>query len=147
MSVRREGGLLLTVTETGYGRLSELDDYRIQSRGGKGLINYHTDEYGDVAGIKVVDPDDDVILISSEGIIIRMQVSEIRLCRRPSKGVRVMRVEEGDRIVSLARMPHEEEPEGETTAAGEASSAESAAVSASDAADESLPKEETPSES
>ena len=54
MSVRREGGLLLTVTETGYGRLSELTDYRIQSRGGKGLTNYHTEEYGEVAGIKAV---------------------------------------------------------------------------------------------
>ena len=55
--------------------------------------------------------DDDVILIASDGIIIRMQVSEIRLCRRPSKGVRVMRVEEGSRIVSLARAPHEEPEE------------------------------------
>lgn len=81
MSVCREGGLLLTVTETGYGRLSELSDYRIQSRGGKGLTNYHTETFGNVAGIKVVDLDDDVILIASDGIIIRMQVSEIRLCR------------------------------------------------------------------
>ena len=111
MSVCREGGLLLTVTETGYGRLSELTDYRIQSRGGKGLTNYHTEVFGNVAAIKVVDPDDDVILISSDGIVIRMQASEIRLCRRPSKGVRVMRVEEGSRIVSLVRAPHEEETE------------------------------------
>lgn len=111
MSVCREGGLLLTVTETGYGRLSELTDYRIQSRGGKGLTNYHTEAFGNVAAIKVVDPDDDVILISSDGIVIRMQASEIRLCRRPSKGVRVMRVEEGSRIVSLVRAPHEEETE------------------------------------
>ena len=118
MSVCREGGLLLTVTETGYGRLSELSDYRIQSRGGKGLTNYHTETFGNVAGIKVVDLDDDVILIASDGIIIRMQVSEIRLCRRPSKGVRVMRVEEGSRIVSLARAPHEE-PEEEADAGEE----------------------------
>lgn len=99
------------MTETGYGRLSELTDYRIQSRGGKGLTNYHTEAFGNVAAIKVVDPDDDVILISSDGIVIRMQASEIRLCRRPSKGVRVMRVEEGSRIVSLVRAPHEEETE------------------------------------
>ena len=142
MSIRREGGLLLTVTETGYGRLSELTDYRIQSRGGKGLTNYHTAEYGDVAGIKVVDPEDDVILISSEGIIIRMQACEIRLCRRPSKGVRVMRVEEGDRIVSLARMPHEEEqPEEESTEeAGES------AVPDADEAPAGAPKAEEPSQ-
>ncbi len=122
MSICREGGLLLTVTETGYGRLSELSDYRIQSRGGKGLTNYHTEAFGNVAGIKVVDLDDDVILISSDGIIIRMQVREIRQCRRPSKGVRVMRVEGDARIVSLARAPHEEEAEEET--AGEETTAE-----------------------
>ena len=113
MSVCREGGLLLTVTETGYGRLSELSDYRIQSRGGKGLTNYHTEEFGNVAGIKVVDMDDDIILISSDGIIIRMRAAEVRLCRRPSKGVRVMRMEEGCRIVSVARAAHEEEIDGE----------------------------------
>ena len=113
MSVRREGGLLLTVTETGYGRLSELTDYRIQSRGGKGLTNYHVEDYGNVAAIKVVDLEDDIILISSDGIIIRMHVDEIRLCRRPSKGVRVMRVEEESRIVSLVRAPREEESDQE----------------------------------
>ena len=128
MSVCRENGLLLTVTETGYGRRSELTDYRIQSRGGKGLTNYHTEQFGDVAAIKVVDEGDDIILIASDGIIIRTSADEVRLCRRPSKGVRVMRVEEGSRIVSLARAPHEEEedtvgeeaaPDGEETGAVE----------------------------
>jgi DNA gyrase subunit A len=115
MSVCRENGLLLTVSETGFGRLSELSDYRIQSRGGKGLINYHTNQFGDVAAIKVVDPSDDIILIASDGIIIRMAASEIRLCHRPSKGVIIMRLEEGARIVSLARAPQEEDEEnGET---------------------------------
>ncbi len=114
MAVCDPSKLLLTVTETGYGRLSELDDYRIQSRGGKGLTNYHTDEYGAVAAVRMVSMDDDIIIISSNGIIIRMAVSEIRQCRRPSKGVRVMRVEEGNRIVSLVQTPHEEETE-ETT--------------------------------
>ena len=137
MSVCREGGLLLTVTETGYGRLSELSDYRIQSRGGKGLTNYHTEAFGNVAGIKVVDLDDDVILIASDGIIIRMQVKEIRLCRRPSKGVRVMRVEEGSRIVSLARAPHEE-PEEEAAPGEDGGSQETAA--------ETAPAEELPSD-
>lgn len=111
MSVCRENGLLLTVSETGFGRLSELSDYRIQSRGGKGLINYHTNQFGDVAAIKVVDPSDDIILIASDGIIIRMAASEIRLCHRPSKGVIIMRLEEGARIVSLARAPQEEDEE------------------------------------
>lgn len=117
MSVCREGGYLLTVTETGYGRLSELVDYRVQSRGGKGLINYHTEQFGDVAAIKVVDAADDIILITSEGIIIRIPASDIRLCRRPSKGVRVMRIEEGSRLVSLARAPKVEGDEEEDTPA------------------------------
>ena len=109
MSVLREGGLVLTVTETGYGRLSNPDNYRIQRRGGKGLLNYHVERFGDVAGIKVVDLDDDVIMISEDGIIIRIMAESIRLCARPSKGVRVMRVQEGSKVVTLARVPHEED--------------------------------------
>ena len=110
MSVVREGGMVLTVSETGYGRISHPDDYRIQSRGGKGLINYHVEKFGDVAAIKVVDLDDDVIIISQDGIIIRIAAETIRVCSRPSKGVTLMRVGEGDRVVTVARAPHEEEP-------------------------------------
>ena len=116
MSVARDGGTLLTVSETGYGRRSELTDYRVQSRGGKGLINYRTQEYGDVAAIKVVDDEDDVILISSNGIIIRIPVSEISKFSRPSKGVIVMKVPEGEKVVTLSRAEHEEEEEEEITA-------------------------------
>lgn len=111
MSVVREGGLVLTVSETGYGRLSNPDDYRIQSRGGKGLTNYHVEKYGDVAAIKVVDLDDDIIIISQEGIIIRIAAESIRVCSRPSKGVTVMKVNGGDRVVTIARAPHESEEE------------------------------------
>ena len=109
MSVVRENGLVLTVSETGYGRLSSPDDYRIQSRGGKGLINYHINKFGKVAAIKVVDLDDDVIIISQDGIIIRIAAESIRVCSRPSKGVTVMKVGEGDKVVTVARSPHEEE--------------------------------------
>jgi len=119
MAIRDDNNLLLTVTETGYGRLSEFSDYRVQSRGGKGLTNYHTEEYGDVAAIRMVSVDDDIILISSGGIIIRLAAEEIRQCRRPSKGVRVMRVEEGTRIVSLANVPHEDESDVEDSEATE----------------------------
>ena len=112
MSTIRENGLVLTVSETGYGRLSPIDDYRVQSRGGKGLTNYHVDKYGDVAAIKVVDLNDDVIIISSDGVIIRIQASSIRVCARPSKGVRVMRVDGVEsRVVTLARAPHDGEEE------------------------------------
>lgn len=109
MAVMREGGLVLTVTETGYGRLSELSNYRLQKRGGKGLLNYHVEKFGDVAGIKVVNLEDDIIMISEDGIIIRIQAESIRVCARPSKGVRVMRLQEGSRVVTLARAPHEED--------------------------------------
>ena len=106
MSVVRPNGLVLTVSETGFGRLSNREDYRIQSRGGKGLLNYHVEKYGKVAAIKVVDLDDDVIIISQDGIIIRIAAASIRVCARPSKGVTVMKVGEGDKVVTLARSPH-----------------------------------------
>ena len=117
MSVVRDGGLVLTVSETGYGRLSDPEDYRVQSRGGKGLTNYHIAKYGDVAAIKVVDLDDDIIMISQDGIIIRIAAESIRVCSRPSKGVTLMKTGEGDKVVTVARAPHvggdDEEPETE----------------------------------
>lgn len=113
LSVLREGAYVLTVTETGFGRLSSPDNYRIQKRGGKGLLNYHVDRFGDVASIRVVGLEDDIILISEDGVIIRIMASSIRVCARPSKGVRVMKLQEGSRVATLARAPHEE---GEATA-------------------------------
>lgn len=115
MSKLREGGYVLTVSETGYGRLSEIDDYRLQSRGGMGLINYHTEKYGNVAAIKVVDLDDDVILIADNGVIIRISASSIRICARPSKGVSVMKLSDGNKVVTFARSPHEEDDESHNT--------------------------------
>jgi len=110
MARLREGGQVLTVTETGYGRISDIDDYRMTKRGGKGVTNYRVAKFGDVAAIKVIDREnEDVILISNNGIIIRIAASDIRVCARPSKGVKVMRIEEGASIVSLARAPHEED--------------------------------------
>ncbi|MCI9274328.1 MAG: DNA gyrase subunit A [Clostridiales bacterium] len=109
MSTIREGAKVLTVSETGFGRLSEISDYRVQSRGGKGLTNYHVERYGDVAAIKVVDLDDDIIIIASDGVIIRIPADSIRICARPSKGVLVMRLGEDVKVVTLARSPHEEE--------------------------------------
>lgn len=115
MSMLRDGAYILTVSETGYGRLSNVDDYRMQSRGGHGVINYHTDKYGKVAAIKSVDLDDDIILISNDGIIIRIEASSIRICARPSKGVRVMKVSDESKVVTLSRAPHEEETTEEVT--------------------------------
>ena len=120
MSVVREGGYVLTVSETGYGRLSSSDDYRVQSRGGKGLTNYHVEKYGDVAAIKVVDLDDDIIIISQDGIIIRIAAESIRICSRPSKGVTVMKIGNGDKVVTVARAPHEAEDDSDNDIAEEA---------------------------
>jgi len=108
MSILREDGYVLTVSETGYGRLSKISDYRLQKRGGKGILNYHVEKYGDVASIKVVDLEDDIILIADDGIIIRIEAKSVRVCARPSKGVRVMKVAEGSHVITMARAPHEE---------------------------------------
>ncbi len=125
----REGAAVLTVTENGYGKRCALEEYRIQGRGGYGLTNYKVDaERGNVCGIKVVDEDDDIILISSEGIIIRIQASEIRVMGRVSKGVRVMRVSNGNKVVAFTRAEHEQEEETADTETAETSeSAESEA--------------------
>ena len=107
MSILRENGRVPTVSETGYGRLTPISDYRLQSRGGMGIKNYR-EENGDVAAIRVVDDNDDVIIINDSGVIIRIAVNEIRECARPSKGVRVMKIEDGGKVVALARVPHED---------------------------------------
>ena len=94
-AVVREGYSLLTVSETGYGRKSSFDDYRLQNRGGKGLINYHTEKYGKVAMIAVVSDENDVI-------IIRTPAEQISSFQRPSKGVKVMRVNEGEKVATIS---------------------------------------------
>ncbi len=105
----REGASLLTVTENGYGKRTEIDSYRIQNRGGYGLINYKVDDIkGYVCGIKIVDEDDDIILVSSDGIIIRILASDIRIMGRIAKGVRVMRVGENAKVVAFTRAEHDD---------------------------------------
>lgn len=102
MAVVEENKQLLTITETGYGRQSSVDDYRIQSRGGKGITNYRVAKFGDVAQIAMIDEDKDVILISSDGIVIRIAADSISKFARPSKGVRVMKVKDGERIITMS---------------------------------------------
>ncbi|MEE1397799.1 DNA gyrase subunit A [Ruminococcus sp.] len=120
MARERKGASLLTVTENGYGRRTALDEYRMQSRGGLGLTNYKVDaEHGDVCGIKVVDENDDLMFISSDGVIIRTPCDQIRLMGRVAKGVRVMRVNEGQRVVAFTRTEaaQDETPEADADAA------------------------------
>ena len=109
MAVVEENKQLLTITETGYGRQSSVDDYRVQSRGGKGITNYRVAKFGDVAQIAMVDEDKDVILISSDGIVIRISADSISKFARPSKGVRVMKVKDGERIITMSITDKEEE--------------------------------------
>lgn len=110
----RPGASLLTVTENGYGKKTDLDSYRIQNRGGYGLTNYKVDEIrGHVCNIKIVDEDDDIIMVSSDGIIIRILASDIRIMGRIAKGVRVMRVNEGAHVVAFTRAEHDDNAETE----------------------------------
>ncbi|MBQ9899057.1 MAG: DNA gyrase subunit A [Ruminococcus sp.] len=110
----REGATLLTVTENGYGKRTDLNSYRIQNRGGFGLSNYKVDDTrGHVCGIKIVDDEDDIILVSSDGIIIRILATDIRIMGRIAKGVRVMRVNDGAKVVAFTRAEHDDSAETE----------------------------------
>ena len=112
-------GRILTVSEDGTGRKSVYDDYRVQSRGGFGSMNYRTEVYGKVAGVEKIYDDEDAILISSAGIIIRLSGADVRECARPAKGVRLIRLGEGDKVIAVTtakKTPEEPAsaiPEGE----------------------------------
>lgn len=100
---------ILTVTDKGYGRLSALSDYRMQNRGGNGLKNYKIrDDRGYVCGIRSIQADDDVILISTDGVIIRIRANDLRVMRRTGLGVRVMNLSDEDRVVTFTRTEHDE---------------------------------------
>ncbi|NLO47044.1 MAG: DNA gyrase subunit A [Clostridiales bacterium] len=115
----RAGGSLLTVTENGYGKRTLLEEYfrggeEPQKRGGTGLKNYQiTKKTGKVAAIKIVDEEDDILMISDDGIIIRMAASDINIYSRATQGVRLMRVPEGVHVISLARTEKETEEDAE----------------------------------
>ena len=109
----REGGTVLTVTENGKGRRSDIDTYRITARGGKGIRNYDASK-DKVAAVKIVDDIDDVLLSSQEGIIIRLHANEIPVQSRYGSGVRVMRLGENDKVMVLARTDHDDEAQTES---------------------------------
>ena len=112
-AVSVEGKQLLTVSETGYGRKSDFSDYRVQSRAGKGLINYRTEQFGKVAMIAPVDDSNDVIMITTDGIVIRTHAEQISEVKRPGKGVKVMKVKDGERLATLSIVDKYEETEDE----------------------------------
>jgi DNA gyrase subunit A len=108
--VRPGGGTLLTVSEQGYGKRTDLDEYRVQSRGGLGIINIHTtDRNGRVVGIAYVRDEDELMLITQQGKVLRMVTRDIRTIGRATQGVRLIGVEEDDRVVSVARLAERDE--------------------------------------
>lgn len=107
-----ENTQLLTITENGYGKKTNFDEYKVQSRGGTGLFNYKlTDKTGPVIGMAAVSEEDDVMMITSEGVIIRTHTAEISTFGRQTQGVRVMRLSDGINAASIAVTPHIEEDE------------------------------------
>jgi DNA gyrase subunit A len=117
MTVVKPSGMLLTVTARGYGKRTELDEYRVQARGGLGLKNIQTSERnGRVTGVAYVEQDDEMMLITEQGKIIRMVMGNIRPIGRVTQGVRLIEIGKKDRVVSLARLAEKDLPEKTTGA-------------------------------
>lgn len=110
MDTVKEDSEVLTVTEEGYGKRTAATEYRVQQRGGKGVINMKvTEKTGAVVGLKVVTPNQELMLITQEGIVIRTNVDEISVISRNTQGVTLMKTENGDRVASLAVMDQKSE--------------------------------------
>jgi DNA gyrase subunit A len=114
MVIVRRQATLLTITEKGMGKRSELDEYRVQHRGGRGIITLkRADKTGDVIALKEVLPDDELMMITKKGIMIRVPVEGIRITGRNTQGVRIMNLVPGDLVVDVARVVKEDDAEGE----------------------------------
>ena len=112
MTEVRPGGALMTVCENGYGKRTELAEYRVQSRGGVGIINIQSSERnGKVVGVAFVRGEDELMLITQQGKILRMLTWSIRAIGRATQGVRLIEMEDGDRVVSIARLAEQEQDE------------------------------------
>jgi DNA gyrase subunit A len=113
MEAVRSGGTLLTVTERGFGKRTEIEEYRVQSRGGVGVINISTTERnGAVVGVSYVTSDEEVLLITQQGMILRMQANDVRAIGRATQGVKLIDIEGEDRVVSIAKLAEKEEEGG-----------------------------------
>ena len=112
MEIPTEGNTILTVSEMGYGKRTEIEEYRLQTRGGKGTINLRTvPKVGDVSGILQVTGSEDIMLISDTGRIVRMRSEEVRVIHRSTQGVRLIDLDENEKLVGVARAEREEERE------------------------------------
>ena len=131
MEVLRPAAPILSVTEQGYGKRTELDEYRVQSRGGIGIINIQTSERnGKVVGMAQVTDDDELMLITQQGKILRMASNDIRTIGRATQGVRLIDIEGDDRAVSIARLAEDEERRTTMAARAAADEGEAAARNA-----------------
>jgi DNA gyrase subunit A len=120
MVVVRRDATLLVVSEKGFGKRSELSDYRVQKRGGKGIITLKkTDKTGPIVALKEVIPDDELMMITRHGVIIRLPVDGIRVIGRNTQGVKVMNLDSGDAVVDVARVVKEDEAGAEEVAGGD----------------------------
>ncbi|MCX7941346.1 MAG: DNA gyrase subunit A, partial [Endomicrobia bacterium] len=110
MEVVKKEAILLTVCENGYGKRTKVDDYRLQSRGGKGVINIKTTQRnGKVVGVKVANPEYEIMLMTEKGMSIRLKVDEISVLSRNTQGVRSVKLDEGDKVAAIANIVPEEE--------------------------------------
>ena len=120
MVVVKRDATLLVVTEKGMGKRSPIDAYRVQKRGGKGIITLNrTDKTGDVVSLKEVLPDDELMLITKHGVVIRMPVKGIRVAGRNTQGVKLVNLDDGDRVCDVARVVIEEDEQGSGESAEE----------------------------
>jgi DNA gyrase subunit A len=120
MEAVEEDGTILTVTEKGYGKRSLASEYRLQSRGGSGVINVKvTDKNGPVVGIKAVTEEDQVLLITEKGILIRLKVKDVRETGRAAMGVHMIDLDEGDRVVAVAKLAEPQDGDDDDTAASD----------------------------
>jgi DNA gyrase subunit A len=114
MEILSLGVDILTVAEGGYGKRTAMDEYRLQSRGGKGVITMKTtDKTGRVIGVQLVTEEDQLMMITNIGKIIRLRIKDIRVIGRNTQGVRLIELEEGERVVSVARLAEKEEEDEE----------------------------------
>src|SRR5258708_33051244 len=122
MEVVKPGGTVLTVTERGFGKRTEIDEYRVQSRGGVGVINITTSERnGLVVGVSYVQTGDELLVITQQGMILRLLTDDVRSIGRATQGVTIIDLEENDKVVSIARLVEKEDEDAATAATPPAS--------------------------
>ena len=139
-----DNATVLTVTDKGMGRRAAVSSYRLQNRGGYGLKNYPvSEEKGYVCGIRTLGPDDDVILISADGVVIRIRANDLRVMGRPASGVRVMKLGTEDRVASFTRTAHDDDEE---TAEVDKASEEEIQASLAEEANEAVEPDEAPAD-